>query len=255
MISGFLVPPAGWASLGAPRALIVPHAGYIYSGATAGLGYALVQPLADQVKHVIIVGPAHRVAIRGIALPDADTLETPLGVVPLWADGVRTALAQPDVVVSGAVHAQEHSLEVQLPFLQTVLPAADVLPLAASWVDPAAVAAVLEALWAPDTFVVISSDLSHYHSYAQARRIDEATVRQILRQDPTLDYDQACGATGVNAMALVARAHGLHPHLLGLCNSGDTAGDKSRVVGYAAVAFHECGLHPDHDGGLGEVMT
>ena len=229
-------------SPGKVRAVVVPHAGYIYSGSTAALAYDLLESVVDSVKHVVIVGPTHRVGIPGIALPQADALATPLGEVRLWPEGVEIASAQAQVVVSADVHAAEHSLEVQLPFVQTVLPGADVLALAAGWVDAAAVAAVLEACAIrQDTIIVISSDLSHYHSYAQAQRIDQATVRQILECDPQIDHNQACGATGVNAMSRLARDHGWQPHLLGCCNSGDTAGDKSRVVGYAAVAYDEPG--------------
>jgi len=219
------------------EAVIVPHAGYIYSGSTAALSYVLLEQLVDKIKHVVIVGPTHRVGIRGIALPDADAMATPLGEVPLWAEGVRLALAQPLVVTSEAVHAEEHSIEVQLPFIQTVLPDADVLPLAAGWVEPQAVTTILQAVWSPDTMIVISSDLSHYHPYHEAQAIDQATVAQILALDPAINHDQACGATGVDAVILAAQDRGLAPHLLGMCNSGDTAGDKSRVVGYAAVGF------------------
>jgi len=203
------------------------------------LAYAGVERLADNVKHVVIVGPTHRVGIHGIALPDADAMATPLGNVAVWADGAKRALEQPQVVVSAAVHQDEHSLEVQVPFLQVVLPDADILPLAAGWVEPAAVTCVLDAVWGPDTLVVISSDLSHYHRYDEARQIDRASVDQILNRDPNLDHDQACGATGVNALALAARDRHLRPQLLGLCNSGDTASDKHRVVGYAALSFHQ----------------
>ena len=221
------------------RALIVPHAGYVYSGATAALAYLLAQALAETVRHVIIVGPAHRVGIRGVALPEAAGFATPLGVVPLWEAGVEIARAQPLVVESAVVHAEEHSLEVQLPFLQTVLPGADILPLAVGWVDPSIVSCLLDALWGQDTLVVVSSDLSHYHPWSQARLVDAATVRQICDLDPEIGHEQACGATGVAALCLAGRERALRPQLLGSCNSGDTAGDKSRVVGYAAFAFND----------------
>ena len=219
-----------------PPAILVPHAGYIYSGSTAGLAFSLWR--GAPIHHVVIVGPTHRVGIAAIAIPDADAMATPLGSVPIWQEGVDIALQQSPVVVSAEVHEQEHSLEVQLPFLQRALDSFDVLPLAAGWVTPEAVAQVLEALWAtPDLGVVISSDLSHYHRYDQAQVIDQATIAQVLALDATIDHDQACGATGLNAMVLLAASHHLKPRLLGACNSGDTAGDKRRVVGYAAVAF------------------
>jgi len=223
-----------------PKALIVPHAGYVYSGSTAALGYATLPAAAGTIRHVVIVGPTHRVGIRGIALPDADALATPLGDVPVWDEGVRIALDQPHVEVSGRVHAEEHSLEVQLPFLQRVLPQADVLALAAGWVSPEAVADTLDAVWGDaSTLILISSDLSHYHPYDEARAIDASTIGQILALDAGIDHEQACGATGVDGLLLAARAHHLRPSLLGACNSGDTAGDKAGVVGYACVAFYE----------------
>ena len=219
-----------------PPAILTPHAGYVYSGSTAGYAYSLWADCG--IKHVVIVGPTHRVGIKAVAIPDADAVATPLGTVPIWTEGTDIALRLPQVVVSGAAHADEHSLEVQLPFLQRTLRDFDVLPLAAGWVTPQAVAEVLEALWdTPGLGVVISSDLSHYHSYADATRIDQATIDQILALDATIDHDQACGATGLNGMLLVASANNLKPRLLHACNSGDTAGDKRRVVGYTAVAF------------------
>ncbi|MCL2736013.1 MAG: AmmeMemoRadiSam system protein B [Propionibacteriaceae bacterium] len=230
------------------QGVIAPHAGYIYSGLTAGSAYVQLEPLADRVRHVVIVGPTHRVGIHGIALPDADAMATPLGLVPLWAEGVSRALACPRVEVSEAVHAQEHSLEVQLPFLQMTLPDVDVLPLAAGWVEPQDVALVLSDVADPaDTAIIISSDLSHYHPYAEARRIDQETVRQILRRDPLVSHDQACGATGINALTLVSNQRGLHPVLIGMCTSGDTAGDKKAVVGYAAFGFYATSLDEEEE--------
>jgi len=220
-----------------PPAIQVPHAGYVYSGSTAALGFASWR--ASAIKHVVIVGPTHRVGVRALALPDADAMATPLGDIPIWQTGVDIVAQSPHVVTSEAVHAQEHSLEVQLPFLQRVLPDADVLPLAAGWVTPEQAAEVLEPLLGtPGMGIVISSDLSHYHPYDEARAIDAATIDDILalRQ---IDHDQACGATGLDAMMLLAARHGLTPRLLGACNSGDTAGDKRQVVGYCSFAFDE----------------
>jgi len=219
-----------------PIAILVPHAGYVYSGAIAGRAYALWRHV--DIKHVMIIGPTHRVGVPAVVLPDADAMETPLGDVPVWREGVESAVRLEQVIESDVVHAEEHCIEVQLPFLQRVLDDFDVLPLAAGWVTPQMVAEVIEALWAtPDLGIVISSDLSHYHSYADARDIDHGTIDQVLALDPGIDHDQACGATGLDAMMLVAARHHLAPRLLGMCNSGDTAGDKRRVVGYAAVAF------------------
>jgi len=221
----------------APKAVVAPHAGYVYSGSTAASAYAALRD-ADQVRRVVLLGPTHRVGIDALALPGVAALATPLGEVPVWAEGVAAAAALPQVVVSARVHAEEHSLEVHLPFLQRVLPGVPVVPLAVGRVTPEQVAEVLEVLWGgPDTLIVVSSDLSHYHEYAEARRIDRATIDQILDLAGPLDHEQACGATPVNGLLVAARRHGLAPRLLAACNSGDTAGDRRRVVGYAAVAF------------------
>jgi AmmeMemoRadiSam system protein B len=222
-----------------PKAIIVPHAGYVYSGSTAALAYATIAPFASTIKHVVLLGPAHYVGARAAVLPEADALETPLGTVPVWAEAARTVLSQNRVIESAEVHRQEHSLEVQLPFLQCVLgPGFDVLPLAVSWVSAGRVAEAVHSVWnATDTLVVVSSDLSHYHSYPDAQRLDSATIAQVLALDPTIDHDQACGATGIDALLLLAAERNLTPTLLGACNSGDTAGDKRRVVGYSAFRF------------------
>ena len=223
-----------------PKAVIVPHAGYVYSGSTAAEGYACLAPIADSIEHVVLVGPCHYVGVRGVALPDADALATPLGDVPVWREGADVALAQPGVVVSAAVHEREHSLEVQLPFIQRLLPAADVLPLAVGWAAPEQVGAVLDAVWGgAETVVVVSSDLSHYLPYAQAQDVDAQTIADILALVGPIDSDRACGAGGVNGLLVAARGHSLTPRLISACNSGDTAGDKRRVVGYASVAFDE----------------
>ena len=226
------------ASAMTPKALIVPHAGYIYSGAVAASAYALLAPLRDRVRRVVLFGPAHRVALRGLALPEADFFATPLGAVPIDGEAAEIALRLPNVVRSAGAHAAEHSLEVQIPFLQRTLGAFSLLPFVVGQTSAAAVAAVIEAFWGgPETLLLISSDLSHYHPYGEARRLDQGTVDDILALNPLADHEQACGATPINGLLEVARRRGLAPHLLDLRNSGDTAGDKSRVVGYAAVAF------------------
>jgi hypothetical protein len=230
---------------GFPKALIVPHAGYVYSGPVAASAYDLLRPARGIVKRVVILGPCHRVPVRGLALPQATAFATPLGRVPVDAEGVEAIRDLPQVVESAATHAEEHALEVQLPFLQKVLGEFSLVPLVVGDVEPAKVAEVLERLWGgPETLVVISSDLSHYHSYESAREIDDSTVRAILDFDSGIDHEQACGATPINGFALCARRHGLQPRLLDLRNSGDTAGDKSRVVGYAAFAFTEPARDP-----------
>lgn len=222
-----------------PKALIVPHAGYVYSGRVAAAAYAPLRGRKD-IARVVLLGPCHRVALRGIALPEAAAFTTPLGEVPIDREGAAAIASLPQVVSSAAAHAHEHSLEVQLPFLQTVLPMFKVVPLAVGDATPREVAQVIEALWGgPETLVVVSSDLSHYHSYTSARMIDEATVRAILALDGGIDHGQACGATPIAGLLDVAKRRGLAVTLLDQCNSGDTAGDRDRVVGYAAFAFDE----------------
>ncbi|WP_051215724.1 AmmeMemoRadiSam system protein B [Granulicoccus phenolivorans] len=228
----------------APRAIIVPHAGYIYSGSTAARAYRQV---AAQTRRVVLLGPSHRVPVDGMALPGVAAYATPLGEVPLDAELVARAEAQPGVLTDPVAHAYEHSLEVQLPFLQRVLGEFTLLPLSVGRARTADVAGVINALWDPETLVVISSDLSHYHRYAEARRRDERTLAQILAGGPDLDHYQACGATPVNGMLVAAAGRGLAPTLLGACNSGDTAGDHDRVVGYAAVAYYPDPDAPDPD--------
>jgi AmmeMemoRadiSam system protein B len=224
----------------APKALIVPHAGYVYSGATAALAYAQLAAVKSTVKKVVLLGPVHRVAVRGLALPGVDTFQSPLGKVELDLEAVAAITPMPQVVTSAAAHAKEHSLEVQLPFLQSVLDDFKLVPLAVGNVHPQEVAQVLERLWGgPETLIVVSSDLSHFRPYASAQAFDQATVQTILAAAPTLNHEQACGATPINGLLLAAARHHLQPALLGLCNSGDSCGDQTRVVGYASISFQE----------------
>lgn len=218
-----------------PKALLAPHAGFVYSGPIAGLAYGTLAPAADRIKRVVLLGPCHRVPVRGLALPGFDVFRTPLGDIPIESpEGLALVVTRPDV------HADEHSLEVQLPFLQRTLGEFTLVPLAVGDATAAEVGAVLDALWGgPETLIVISSDLSHYHSYEQARAIDRATLDDVLAGSTRIAHDHACGATPLNGLLSVAAQHHLSPVLLGSCNSGDTAGDRRRVVGYGAVAFLE----------------
>ncbi|MDZ4201241.1 MAG: AmmeMemoRadiSam system protein B [Gallionella sp.] len=227
-----------------PKALIVPHAGYIYSGEIAASAYAALRGIATHIRRVVLLGPAHRVALHGLALPDAEAFDTPMGRVMLDTAAAHAIAALPQVGVSNSAHAQEHSLEVQLPFLQSVLDEFLLLPLVVGRASATEVAEVLELLWGGgETLIVISSDLSHYLPYADARTADEATARQILALQALDSHEQACGAAPVNGLLLAARCHRLTPHLLDLRNSGDTAGSRDRVVGYAAFAFTEGNGH------------
>ena len=221
-----------------PKALIVPHAGYIYSGPIAASAYARLVPGRSLIRRVVLLGPVHRVPISGLALPGVDSFVTPLGAVAIDAEAAARLRTLPQVDESEAAHSLEHSLEVQLPFLQTILEEFTLVPLAVGDASPSEVAEVIERVWGgAETLIVVSSDLSHYHPYERAIEIDRRTADQILALADTLDHRQACGATPINGFALCARRHGLEPELIDLRNSGDTAGEKSRVVGYAAFAF------------------
>jgi AmmeMemoRadiSam system protein B len=228
----------------APKALIVPHAGYIYSGSTAAMAYASLVPLRQQIKRVVLLGPTHRVAVNGIAVPEASAFATPLGNIPLDLETIAQLRDMPQIVFSDRVHAQEHSLEVHLPFMQRVLNDFKLVPLAVGEASPEAVAEVLDHLWGgPETLIVISSDLSHFLNYSAAQQVDRNTCQHIMQLDAQIQPQQACGAYPVNGLLLAAQQRGLTPQLIHLCNSGDTAGDKNRVVGYASFAFYE----PAHD--------
>lgn len=227
-----------------PKALIVPHAGYIYSGPIAATAYATLAPIAKRIRRVVLLGPVHRVAVRGLALPGADAFDTPLGQVKLDREAMQLASRLPQVSVSAEAHELEHSLEVQLPFLQSVLADFTLLPLAVGMAAPEEVAEVLEALWGgEETLIVISSDLSHYLPYAIAQRVDKGTVQAILDLREPVDPDQACGGTPIGGLIVAVRRHRLVPHLLDMRNSGDTAGSHDHVVGYAALAFTEDTRH------------
>lgn len=233
-----------------PKALIVPHAGYIYSGAVAATAYARLLPWREQIQRVVLLGPAHRVAVRGLAVSSADGWETPLGVVTLDAEGRERVLASPAVVVDDRAHAPEHSLEVHLPFLQRIL-GSDfrLLPLVVGHPSAAEVADVLDLVWGGDeTLIVISSDLSHYHDHATAQSLDRATAAAIVERAPgRIEPDDACGAHPVNGMLEAARRHDLGVELVDLRNSGDTAGPHDRVVGYGAFVLSRSEPDPDLD--------
>jgi len=225
----------------ATKAIIAPHAGYVYSGPIAASAYARLIPLAGQIRRVVLAGPCHRVAVRGLALPSSTAFATPLGTVPLDQAGVAIAAALPGVHVFDATHTREHSLEVHLPFLQAVLGDFELVPLVVGGVAAEQVAAVLDALWGgPETLVVISSDLSHFLPYAEARRVDAATCTAIEARDgQRLGPHDACGHVPVSGLLALARQRHLTIETLDLRSSGDTAGDRDRVVGYGAWALHE----------------
>ena len=222
-----------------PKALIVPHAGYIFSGPVAASAFAQLKNISHRVKRVILLGPCHRVPLRGLATSSADYFETPLGSIKVDHDAIKQIASLPQIKEFDLTHQQEHSLEVQLPFLQEVLDNFSLVPLVVGDTNAEEVSEVLERLWGGDeTLIVISSDLSHYHDYNTARAMDNETCLAIEEMNPAaIHYDQACGRNPVIGLLTAANKHGLHATTLDLRNSGDTAGDKSSVVGYGAWAF------------------
>lgn len=222
-----------------PKALIVPHAGYVYSGPIAASAYAQLQG-AHHIERVVLIGPAHRVPVHGLTSPGASALRTPLGDV---AVDIETLRHLPSVLANPRAHAQEHSLEVQLPFLQKVVPHAKVVPLVAGWAKAPDVGEVLDSLWGgPETVIIVSSDLSHYLPYLEGQSEDRHTADLIVSppaESDVLTPEQACGCVGINGLLWVVRRRKLKVRLLDLRSSGDTAGDKAHVVGYGAFAVYE----------------
>lgn len=222
-----------------PKAIIVPHAGYIYSGPVAATAYASLAPRRERIERVVLLGPSHRVPLEGMAVSSAEFFATPLGDIPIDREAIQHLLTLPQVRVMDEAHLLEHSLEVQLPFLQETLGEFRLVPIVVGDSSPDEVAEVLELLWGgEETLLVISSDLSHYQDYETARRLDRATSDAIEALAPQrIHYDDACGRNPVNGLLLAARRRGLHASTLDLRNSGDTAGPRDRVVGYGAYVF------------------
>lgn len=234
MIQGFLQNSDGSGPI--PKAIIAPHAGYIYSGPVAASGYRRLQPGRSTLTRVVLIGPSHRVGFRGLAVSSADSFATPLGEIPLDRDEIERILSLPFVQVLDKAHALEHSLEVHLPFLQEALDRFSLIPIVVGDAEPAEVAEVIDLLWDGDeTVIVISSDLSHYHDYATARRMDRATSDAIEALQPErIGFHDACGRLPVGGLLLETRKRGLRAETIDLRNSGDTAGSKDSVVGYGA---------------------
>lgn len=224
-----------------PKALIVPHAGYAYSGPVAGFGYATLGAARERIDRVVLLGPAHRVPVRGLATTSADEWVTPLGSVTIDDETRHAVLALSDVAVDDRAHAAEHSLEVHLPFLQRTLREFSLLPLVVGHADAETVATVLDTVWGgPETLIVVSTDLSHYQDHATASVLDRRTADAITAGRPeAIRPEDACGAHPVRGLLVAARRHHLHARLLDLRNSGDTAGPRDRVVGYGAFALTE----------------
>ncbi len=222
-----------------PKAWIVPHAGYRFSGAIAASAYARIRFGSESFRRVVLLGPSHKVGIPGIAIPSVSAFDTPLGSVPLDQDNIQALRALPHCAVADEPHANEHSLEVQLPFLQKVLPEFQLTPVAIGAASRDQIAAALKQVWGgPETLILISSDLSHYHAYEEAQRLDEQSSRAIMSLTPgRIRSRDACGWRGVNGLLQQASDLGLTPTTLNVLSSGDTTGRRDRVVGYGAWAF------------------
>jgi len=229
-------PPSGAPT---PKALIVPHAGFVYSGPVAASAYARIATQRHAIRRVVLLGPSHRIPLYGLAASGADAFATPLGAVPLDRAAIDAILDFPQVQIFDAAHREEHSLEVQLPFLQYVLEDFSLVPLSVGDASAEEVGEVIERLWGgPETLVVVSSDLSHYYDYETARRLDTATTRAIEALDADgLGPESACGRVPARGLLVAARRHQLSAETVDLRNSGDTAGDKQRVVGYGSYVF------------------
>lgn len=244
MVRAFLadaVPPPR--PYGTPRAVIAPHAGYIYSGPIAGSAYAPFSDIAPRIDTVILFGASHHVPYRGIAASESEAFRTPLGLVPVNAEITAKAATHPAVVYLEEAHAPEHSLEVQLPFLQVLLPEFRIVPLLCGAVSEEQVSEVMDFLWSDirdRAMLVVSSDLSHYLDYTTATRLDRATAHAVEALAPEqIGEDQACGRIPIAGLLLLARRHGLRVQTVDLRNSGDTAGPRTGVVGYGAFLFYE----------------
>jgi len=222
-----------------PYALIAPHAGYQYSGPVAASAYATLGPWANQIRRVVVLAPSHRIGFRGIATSSADVFQTPLGDIPVDCAAVKQLSTMSGVLRLDEAFAQEHALEVQLPFLQTVLAEFELVPLVVGEADIEDVSRIIDTLLSPETLIVVSSDLSHFLEYSTCQRRDLSTSALIenMQADDIGPYD-ACGAFPVRGLLKSARRHGWRVRTLDLRNSGDTAGDKSRVVGYGAYEFY-----------------
>ena len=222
-----------------PKAMIVPHAGYVYSGPVAASGYRLLEPAIKTISRVVLLGPAHRVYLDGMAIPSTQGFRTPLGTVRLDLVALEQISGLPGVSVSDAAHAQEHSLEVQIPFLQMTLDEFELVPIVVGKALPDDVGRVIDTLWGgQETLIIISSDLSHHLPYDDAQRVDSNTNQRILEKAATLSGAEACGAHAINGLMRSRKIRDLTVEAIDLRNSGDTAGDKTQVVGYGTFVLH-----------------
>jgi hypothetical protein len=221
-----------------PRAIVVPHGLLGLAGTVAAAAWSRVAPHAARYKRVVILGPSHHAQFAGLAAPFSDAFATPLGPVEVDRIGIETARCFPQLFISDEPHEQEPSLEVQLPFVQLVLPEVTILPLVVGETEDAESAQVIESLWNDTTLVVVSTDLSHYHDAATAQRIDHATGQAIEALEALrIQEEQACGHAALRGLLVVARARGLRASRVELRHSGETSGDLSEVIGYGSFVF------------------
>ncbi|MEX2489250.1 MAG: AmmeMemoRadiSam system protein B [Pseudomonadales bacterium] len=223
-----------------PKAIIAPHAGHMFSGPVAAEVYARLVDARDTITRVVLLGPSHRVPFRGIAATTAGTYRTPLGDIPVDSETLATLTGIKGVGYLDEAHTHEHSLEVHLPFLQEILGTFTLVPLVVGDAPKEDVARVLETLWGgPETLIIISSDLSHYHPYDEARILDANTSKKILQLDASLVGEEACGCRPINGLLHLAKQRGMSIQEIDIRNSGDTAGPRDRVVGYGAYTIAE----------------
>lgn len=223
-----------------PKALIAPHAGYMYSGPIAASAYIQLIPAKFTINRVVLLGPSHHVALHGLATSSASHFATPLGLIPVDTQSIATISQLPQVSINNEAHAMEHSLEVHLPFLQQVLDEFSLVPLVVGQSSPEEVHQVIAQLWdGPETLIIISSDLSHYHEYSIAKQLDQKTSEAIEHLDyQHIKYENACGRDPVNGLLHFAKQIGIKATAIDVRNSGDTAGSHDQVVGYGAYLFH-----------------
>ncbi len=234
------VPPTDLAS---PKAVIAPHAGYVFSGPIAASAYAAFRPQADAVRRIILLGPSHHATFQGFAIPSCAAFSTPLGNIPLDLETLALMAQRSDVRELDSAHIPEHSLEVHVPFLQVVFAEFQLTPVLVGQASVAETSRLLDSLWnGHETRVIVSSDLSHFHDYRTAQALDAATAKQIEGlSGEELTGEDACGFRAIRGLLAIARRRGMTCRTLDLRNSGDTAGGRDRVVGYGAFALHEPG--------------
>jgi AmmeMemoRadiSam system protein B len=237
-MTGSFLHAARRASVAGVRAIIAPHAGYVYSGPVAAEAFSALEGLRGNLRRAVVIGPTHYMAFRGIAAPSATAFSTPLGEMPVEEQAVEAVASLPQILIDDTPHGPEHALEVELPFLQTNFGAVPIIPLVVGRASGDEVAEVLAQVWDSDTLLVVSSDLSHYHDYATAKRIDADTATAIEGlHERSIGAERACGYLPIRGLLIEARRRGLAVQRLDLRNSGDTAGDRSSVVGYGAWVF------------------